>query len=149
VPRTRRFPTNTLNKRLRLLGYDTSSEHTGHGFRTVFSTLLNGETDRKTKAKMWDGDVIELQLAHLDESTVRAIYNRQRAEAFLETRALMMQAWADRIDGFVRSSAPVPMVRKKEEVEKGSSGDRPRLHDTRLQPGAASDHPNLVLRSVG
>ena len=25
---------------------------------------------------MWDGDVIELQLAHLDESSVKAIYNR-------------------------------------------------------------------------
>ena len=113
--RDKKISDNTLNKRLRLLGYDTSSEHTGHGFRTVFSTLLNGETDRKTKAKKWDGDVIELQLAHLDKSSVRGIYNRQGPDAFIDARADMMQHWADRIDGFV-SGGVVPLRTEKEEI---------------------------------
>jgi integrase len=33
---------NTMNKALRLLGYDTANEHCAHGFRSTFSTLLNG-----------------------------------------------------------------------------------------------------------
>jgi integrase len=63
---------NTLNKRLRDLGYDTAEQHCAHGFRTTFSTLSNAECDRD-ESKMWDSDVIELQLAHLDESSVKAI----------------------------------------------------------------------------
>jgi Arm DNA-binding domain len=66
---------NTLCKRLCDLGYDTATEHCAHGFRTTFSTLCNAECDRNEN-KMWDSDMIELQLAHLDESSVKAIYNR-------------------------------------------------------------------------
>jgi integrase len=88
---------NTLNRRLRNLGYDTRKQHCAHGFRTTFSTLLNGECDRDDNKK-WDGDLIELQLAHLDESSVKAIYNRTGAMSLFEARAKMMQHWADRID---------------------------------------------------
>src|SRR5262249_29243616 len=34
---------NTLNKRLRLLGVDTKTDHCAHGFRTTFSTLSHHE----------------------------------------------------------------------------------------------------------
>jgi integrase len=88
---------NTLNQRLRDLGYDTSEQHCAHGFRTTFSTLLNGECDRDDN-KTWDGDLIELQLAHLDESSVKAIYNRTGALSLIGARAKLLQHWAGRID---------------------------------------------------
>jgi integrase len=88
---------NTLCKRLRDLGYDTGKDHCAHGFRSTFSTLMNGECDRDEN-KMWDSDVIELQLAHLDESTVKAVYNRFQAESLIGPRAKLMQYWADKID---------------------------------------------------
>jgi hypothetical protein len=68
----------TLNRRLKALGYDTSGEHIAHGFRTTFSTLLNGKCD-PDGSKTWDGDLIELQLAHPDDGSVKAIYNRTGA----------------------------------------------------------------------
>ncbi|CAN7301582.1 hypothetical protein LJR220_001552 [Bradyrhizobium sp. LjRoot220] len=91
---------NTLCKRLRDLGYDTSEQHCAHGFRTSLSTLCNAEVDRDEN-KMWDGDLIELQLAHLDESSVRAIYNRAGPLALIGARAKLLQHWADRIDTWV------------------------------------------------
>ena len=95
--RDRPISDNTLYKRLRDLGYDTSEQHCVHGFRTTFSTLLNGECDRDGN-KTWDGDVIELQLAHLDESSVKAIYNRTGPMSLYPARAKLMQHWSDRID---------------------------------------------------
>ena len=102
---------NTLNKRLRDLGYDTSRQHCAHGFRTTFSTLCNGECDRNEN-KMWDGDLIELQLAHLDESSVKAIYNRTGALSLIGARAKLLQHWADRIDSMVGNN--VVSIRKPE-----------------------------------
>jgi integrase len=101
---------NTLCKRLRDLGYDTSKEHCAHGFRTTFSTLMNGETDRDEN-KMWDGDVIELQLAHLDESSVKAIYNRTGPLSLIGARAKLLQHWADRVDKMAANNV-VPIERK-------------------------------------
>jgi integrase len=91
---------NTLNRRLRDLGYDTSEQHCAHGFRTTFSTLSNAECDGDEN-KMWDGDLIELQLAHLDESSVKAIYNRTGPLSLIGARAKLLQHWADRIDTMV------------------------------------------------
>jgi hypothetical protein len=50
---------NTLNKALRIMGYDTApgGDHCAHGFRSTASTLLNEEG-------AFDGDVAEAQLAH-------------------------------------------------------------------------------------
>jgi integrase len=98
--RDRPISDNTLNKRLRDLGYDTAKDHCAHGFRTTFSTLLNGECDRDGN-KTWDGDVIELQLAHLDSSSVRAVYNRTGPMSLMGARAKLMQHWADRVDALV------------------------------------------------
>jgi integrase len=88
---------NTLNKRLRILGIDTAATHCSHGFRSTFSTLMNAECDRND-VKLWDSDLIELQLAHLDESTVKAVYNRTGALSLIGARGRLLQHWADRID---------------------------------------------------
>ena len=77
---------NTINAALRRLGYG-SDEQTGHGFRSMASTLLNEQG--------FAPDVIELQLAHQERNKVRAAYNRAQR---LEERKKMMQAWANYLD---------------------------------------------------
>jgi integrase len=77
---------NTINTALRRLGY-ASNEQTGHGFRSMASTLLNEQG--------FSPDVIELQLAHSERNKVRAAYNKAQR---LPERRKMMQAWADYLD---------------------------------------------------
>jgi len=77
---------NTVLDALRRLGY-TPDEMTGHGFRSMASTLLN-EQD-------WNRDAIERQLAHGERNTVRAAYNYAE---HLPERKKMMQHWADYLD---------------------------------------------------
>jgi integrase len=79
---------NTVNAALRRLGY-TKDAMTGHGFRSMASTRLN-------EMNIWGADAIERQLAHTPRNKVRASYNF--AEFLLERR-IMMQAWADYLDG--------------------------------------------------
>lgn len=88
---------NTINAALRRMGY-TTEEMTGHGFRTMASTLLNEQG--------WHPDAIERQLAHKEEDTVRAIYNHAD---YLRERRKMMQAWADYLDSLRigKNSMPV------------------------------------------
>lgn len=71
---------------LRRMGYQ--NRMTGHGFRTLASTILN--------EKGYPPDHIERQLAHADNDPIRAAYNR--AEYRLE-RKKMMQEYADWLDG--------------------------------------------------
>lgn len=77
---------NTVNAALRYLGY-SKEKMTGHGFRAMASSLLNEQG--------WNADVIERQLAHVEQNTVRAAYHRTE---YLEDRRRMMQAWADYLD---------------------------------------------------
>lgn len=77
---------NTVNAGLRRLGY-TNDQMTGHGFRSMASTLLNEQG--------WHRDAIERQLAHAERSAVRAAYNYAE---HLPERQKMMQAWADYLD---------------------------------------------------
>jgi integrase len=90
----------TINAALRRLGY-SAEEMTGHGFRTMASTLLN--------EKGWHPDLIELQLAHKDRNKVRAAYNR--AERLAERRK-MMQSWADYLDG-LKAGGKVANIKKR------------------------------------
>ncbi len=76
----------TINTALRRMGY-AKDELTGHGFRSMASTLLN--------ELGWNRDAIERQLAHGERNTVRAAYNFAE---FLPERRKMMQAWADYLD---------------------------------------------------
>ena len=103
---------NTLNKRLQLLGFDTTEEQTSHGFRSIFSTMLNLETDENDR-QIWDNDAIELQLSHVNSDSTRAIYNRTGPMSLIKQRARMMQHWADRVDGMVDGGNVVPMKAKR------------------------------------
>jgi integrase len=76
----------TVNAALRRMGY-TKNEMTGHGFRSLASTLLN--------ELGWNRDAIERQLAHGERNRIRAAYNFAE---FLPERRRMMQAWADYLD---------------------------------------------------
>ncbi len=78
---------NTINAALRSLGY-SHSDMTGHGFRSMASTMLNEQG--------WNRDAIERQLAHTERDSVRAAYNYAE---HLPERRKMMQAWADYLDG--------------------------------------------------
>jgi integrase len=97
----------TLCSRLRGLGIDTKTEHCAHGFRTTFSTLCHHEEIKE--AKVWDGDVIELQLAHLESDSVKAIYKRHGPLALIGSRTKLMQHWAERIDSFADPKEIVPI----------------------------------------
>lgn len=77
---------NTVNAALRRLGY-AKDEMTGHGFRSMASTILNEQG--------WNRDAIERQLAHGERDNVRAAYNFAE---YLDERRRMMQAWADYLD---------------------------------------------------
>ncbi len=85
--RQRPMSENTVTAALRRLDY-ASGEMTGHGFRSMASTLLNEQG--------WHRDAIERQLAHGERNKVRAAYNYAE---HLPERRKMMQAWADYLDG--------------------------------------------------
>jgi integrase len=87
---------NTVNAALRRLGY-TREEMTGHGFRSMASTLLNEQG--------WNRDAIERQLAHAERDAVRAAYNYAE---HLPERRRMMQAWADYLDQLTGGSENAP-----------------------------------------
>ena len=89
---------NTVNKALRLMGYE--GRQTGHGFRHLLSTELNGRGYNK--------DWIERQLAHGDTDEIRGTYNHA---AYVEQRREMMQAWADSMDALC-AGANVVSIRR-------------------------------------
>jgi len=84
---SRPMSNNTVNTAIRRLGY-SKEQMTGHGFRSMASTLLNEQG--------FPPDIIELQLAHLDSNKVRSAYNRAQRMA---ERRQMMQAWSDYLVG--------------------------------------------------
>jgi integrase len=88
---------NTVNAALRRLGY-ASDEMTGHGFRSMASTLLNENG--------WNRDAIERQLAHGERDAVRAAYNYAE---FLPERRKMMQWWADYLDSLAKGAQVIPL----------------------------------------
>ena len=90
---------NTINKALRLMGYE--GRQTGHGFRHLLSTELNG--------RGYNRDWIERQLAHGDSDEIRDTYNHAN---YLEQRREMMQAWADSIDALCAGANVVSIKRK-------------------------------------
>lgn len=92
---------NTVNAALRRLGY-TSDEMTGHGFRSMASTILNEQG--------WTPDAIERQLAHAERNQVRAAYNYAE---HLPERKRMMQAWADYLDDRRKDGKVIPINREQ------------------------------------
>ncbi len=77
---------NTMLFALYRLGY--KGKMTGHGFRSVASTILNESNEFRS-------EVIERQLDHCERNKVRGAYNRAE---YMEERIRMMQWWADYID---------------------------------------------------
>lgn len=82
---------NTVLAALRRLGY-AKDEMTGHGFRSMTSTLLNEQG--------WNRDTIERQLSHSERNHIRAAYNYAE---HLPERKKMMQHWADYLDELANS----------------------------------------------
>lgn len=85
---------NTMLFALYRLGY--KGKMTGHGFRSVASTVLNEQG--------YNRDVIERQLAHCEANEVRGAYNRAE---YLPARKLMMQQWADYLDKIKAGAAVI------------------------------------------
>lgn len=94
---------NTFNAGLRRLGYAVG-DMTGHGFRSMASTLLNEQG--------WNRDAIERQLAHAERDDIRAAYDYAE---HLPERRKMMQAWADYLDKLKAGADVVPLFKKAQE----------------------------------
>jgi integrase len=99
--RERPMSENTINAALRRLGY-ASDQMTGHGFRSMASTMLNEQG--------WHRDAIERQLAHAERDGVRAAYNYAE---HLPERRKMMQAWADYLDRLASGERKVTPIRRR------------------------------------
>lgn len=83
---------NAVLAALRRMGFG-KDEMTGHGFRSMASTLLHEQG--------WNHQAIERQLAHAERNAVSAAYNYAE---HLPERRKMMQAWADYLDGLRRGN---------------------------------------------
>lgn len=77
---------NTMRTAIISMGF-AKEEIVPHGFRSMASTLLNGQG--------FNPDWIERQLAHSASNTIRGTYN---FADYLPERRRMMQAWADYLD---------------------------------------------------
>lgn len=97
--RERPMSENAILAALRRMGY-AKDEMTGHGFRSMASTLLHEQG--------WNHQVIERQLAHAERNAVSAAYNFAE---HLPERRKMMQAWADYLDGLKASAEVIPIRR--------------------------------------
>ncbi|EJC0566782.1 integrase arm-type DNA-binding domain-containing protein [Enterobacter cloacae] len=80
---------NTINKALRVMGYDTQKDVCGHGFRTMACSAL-------VESGLWSSDSVERQMSHQERKRVRAAYIHKAQH--LEERREMMQWWADYLD---------------------------------------------------
>jgi integrase len=103
--RERPMSENTVTAALRRMGY-SGDDMTGHGFRSMASTLLNEQG--------WNRDAIERQLAHGERDAVRAAYNYAQ---HLPERRKMMQAWADFLDQLKAQVPGIKTVRVVRQVK--------------------------------
>ena len=91
---------NGVLSALRRMGY-SGEQMTGHGFRSMASTLLN--------ERGWSRDAIERQLAHGERDKVRAAYNYAE---HLPERRKMMQAWADYLGSLAWGESKVVALKR-------------------------------------
>ncbi|MEH3297001.1 site-specific integrase, partial [Raoultella planticola] len=80
---------NTINKALRVIGYDTKTKVCGHGFRAMACSAPN-------ESGLWSEDAIERQMSHRERNGIRAAYIHKAQ--YLEARTEMMQWWSDYLD---------------------------------------------------
>ena len=120
--RFRPMSENTITAALRRMGY-SGEDMTGHGFRSMASTLLNEQG--------WNRDAIERQLAHGERDAVRAAYNYAQ---HLPERRRMMQAWADFLDQLkAHTPPPKPMqATAKRQRDNGVREPSPTYVEARL-----------------
>jgi integrase len=98
------FPMNlsTMREALQRMGYDTATEQSAHGFRSIFSTLTN-------ESEEFSADAIEIQLAHLADSATRegggkraknnSSRGRYNAAKRIDERQRMLNWWGDYLFG--------------------------------------------------
>ncbi|HFG4073732.1 TPA: tyrosine-type recombinase/integrase [Escherichia coli] len=87
---------NTVNKALRVMGYDTKKDICGHGFRAMACSAL-------MESGLWAKDAVERQMSH-QGNTVRMAYIHKAEH--LEARKAMMQWWSDYLEACRESYAP-------------------------------------------
>ena len=80
---------NTVNKALRVMGYDTKKDICGHGFRAMACSAL-------MESGLWAKDAVERQMSHQERNTVRMAYIHKAEH--LEARKAMMQWWSDYLE---------------------------------------------------
>lgn len=88
---------NTVNKALRVMGYDTKKDICGHGFRAMACSAL-------IESGLWAKDAVERQMSHQERNTVRMAYIHKAEH--LEARKAMMQWWSDYLEACRESYAP-------------------------------------------
>lgn len=86
---TKPMSENTVNNALRVIGYNTTTELCGHGFRTMACSAL-------VESGQWSKDAVERQMSHQERNSVRAAYIHKAEH--IEERKLMLQWWADYLD---------------------------------------------------
>lgn len=86
---------------LRRMGYG-AGELTLHGWRSTFSTWAYESG--------YDGNVIEITLAHVDKNAVRAAYNNA---TYMDRRRQLLQDWADMLDAKREGAKVIPIRRKR------------------------------------
>ncbi len=93
--RAKTMSNNTILYALYRMGY--RSRMTGHGFRSIASTMLH--------EMQFPHEHIELQLAHQERDEVSASYNGAQ---HLQPRTAMMQVWADHLDSLRAGATIIP-----------------------------------------
>ncbi|EFI4221742.1 tyrosine-type recombinase/integrase [Escherichia coli] len=88
---------NTVNKALRVMGYDTKKDICGHGFRAMACSAL-------MESGLWAKDAVKRQMSHQERNTVRMAYIHKAEH--LEARKAMMQWWSDYLEACRESYAP-------------------------------------------
>ncbi|HBM2978173.1 TPA: integrase arm-type DNA-binding domain-containing protein [Klebsiella michiganensis] len=101
---------NTVNKALRLMGYNTKEDVCGHGFRAMACSAL-------IESAIWSQDAVERQMSHQERNSVRAAYIHKAEH--LEARKAMMQWWSDYLDMCRKAYAPPYICGKKISFTKG------------------------------
>lgn len=86
---------------LHRMGY-ASGELTVHGWRSTFSTWAYESG--------YDGNVIEITLAHVDKNTVRGAYNHA---TYMDKRRQLLQDWADTLDAKREGAKVIPIRRNR------------------------------------
>ena len=86
---------STILRVMERVGY--KGRMTGHGFRSVASSILN-------ESRLFDFDAIERQLAHEDRNEMRAAYNRGR---------IKWMSWGAHLKSYVETASTKTMKRSE------------------------------------